>query len=423
MKINLYKNITINILDYLFLILLVITSSRIVINSLGEELYGLYSTINVLLSMTMLIESGVGLAVVHFISNVQKYKTNVPDIIGSALIFYILISLVLIFASILYHDNIVSYLTDTSTQHNVDMVSEISYLLPYIILSSLLCIPFTNYFVSNSQWLSISILNNSSKLIYLFLLFLAVDNQTDSLINIFYLLLGTNLLKLIISFILYFKNELKISFNNLFSQIKLILSYSKYSSLQLFSAVSIFYLDKLYIKEYFSLADMGYFTFCFMFGTYIHSLYNNVYRTFFPKFLQESSTSHKVTLLFRTLIFFFLGSIIVSLISYYFWETIIGLLINKNFANMTLNIFAYVLILSNIRILEIGFHYFYHGIGKPKILAIVSFITSISLLLLYSPFISFFGIIGTLVSQIIIFSFIYFILTIYTLWNFKWKNT
>lgn len=410
------KDLIINVLDYLISFFLILITTKLIVSNLGELNYGLYSALGIIISSSMLVEGGISLSVNHyailFLSNNQF--NDFSKLIGSSVNLYLVISVSVFLGFYFYSEEIIRFL---SNKDNINRDIEfLVFLIPFVIFSNLMINPFSSYLIATESWKEASVINITIKFINIILLYLIIDNSFETLYKILLIMIMLNFFKIILLYLIMKKNGYSLNYNIEFFYLKKILSYTKYSSLQFFSALSIFYLDKFYIKANFSLIEIGYFNFAFLVGNYIHGFYGNVYRTLFPKFV---SNKNSISLLLKSLIIFFSASLLITTIIYILWIPLLGSILTTDFALKTYSYISLVLILVNIRVFEISFHYFFHGIGKPKIMGISSLLLASMLAMSYEYFIVQFGKTGTLLAQITFFSVTYFVLFIYTFKIFK----
>lgn len=410
------KDLFINGFDYLISFFLILISSKLIIENLGELNYGLYSSIGIIIAATMLVESGISLSVNHYgIKYIHNNQLkDFQKLIGSSINLYLLLSIFVFGTFYIYYHEITIFLVGNDLEK--DAVKNLIILVPFIIFSSLMVNPFSSFLIATESWKESSIINILTKIFNIIMLFFIIDTSFEALYKILLLMIFINLIKILLLYSLMKRGNLSLKYNFDLKYLKDIVLYTRYSSIQFFAALSIFYLDKYFIKLNFSLVEIGYFNFAFLVGNYIHSFYGNIYRTLFPKFV---SSENKELLFKKSLFIFFVASLVITLAVYILWIPFIGFAITQDFALKTYEYIFFVLILVNIRTIEIAMHYFYHGIGKPKIMGISSLVMAVLLITIYQTFINNFGHTGTLIAQIFVFSLVYLVLIIYTLTNFK----
>ncbi|KOO16082.1 hypothetical protein AKJ18_04730 [Vibrio xuii] len=390
------KNKVINIADYIFTFFLMIFTSRVIVSSLGVDQYAVYSAIGVTLMFAQAFEGGIGITLVQrFISE----KNNIGSYLKTALVLYLLFSLILLVTFLLNQKLYLSFLDISANDQDILLV----YIVLIISLISIYIVPFTSLIISKDLWGKLAFINVFSKATQLAFLLIASFFDVISLTVVLIINLGAVTIRFIFCFYL---SDAMIFLRNSSSRFKFlilseILSLSKYAALQYACVIALFYVDKVIFKGYFGLVEMSYLTFTMMVGINLHALYGAVYRTIFSKLVGLSflnAVTHTLSAWVKMLCL----SCVLTLFIYLSWEWVISILISREFAEGTKKYIPFILILVNIRTIEISLHFLSHSLARPKDVSVASLIAAILACSSYSFAFSEYGVYSSIVIQMVV---------------------
>jgi len=408
------KNVVINIIEYGVSIFIMLLSSRLIISGLGVHSYSIYSGISIVISLSMLIDSGVSIITTRdAISNNGSIQVQ-NAYLTSALFVYFCLSCVFLSVFTLFIDDISEFLF--SAGHANEASYDVIYLIPVIIVINIVTGCFYAKKVADDAWMNIGISNILGKLIALaFVIAAYYVTSIDPLMIIVIGLLFSSVMRFLLFICFSVSSGFRIE-KVVFSHCISILSRMKYSFVATLSTAAIYYLDKILFTQKFGLLELGFLNFSFLIVNYIHGFYATIYKVYFVRLVDQE-------LFFGTLefnvgtILFFVFAILVSVFVYILWVPIVSIVINNEFALSTQYYSKYLLMLSSLRIFEIVLHYSLHAIKSVRILMIVTLISAVFGALFYDYFMVHFMKEGTIIAQMIMMSF--YILTLLYFSTFK----
>jgi len=402
LKTKSFKDSVWNLVDFFSSIVFTLASIKIIISSFNQEYYGLYALLTGFAATFGLVDVGMGIAISKYLSEYipQKEYNKGNQIILAGIIYYTAIGITIITLTILFSAKICTFLSIKTELLPIanKAISLISISVPIGFISSI----FLNVLIATEKWKYITLINIASKFTSFALVFYFSIHHKFLLI--FYSLLIIVIFKGVLTYVIslkYFKYRIVLIGKKVFV---MIFNFIKYTFVQYLMSLFFGHLDKLIISKYFGLAQVGYYDFAGKIHGYIHSFNQNLIKISFPKLSYLSSIKNKSEFNKAVKINYLItysSSATISLLLVFAWKTIISIYINKEFALASYNYMLLFCVLVIIRVQEINLYYICNAIGKPKILALSTFLIGPINILLYILLVPHYSEIGLIISQLI----------------------
>jgi len=397
-----------NIFDYISTLVIFLITTKILIEKIGIDGYGLYTFFTSLIGTFGLVDLGMGMAVSKYLSEFlhhEKYD-EANQVVTIAFIFYTAIGMFLFLIIFSFNTNIISFLNFGAKF--LEVGSNVLVLTSIIFIVNMMSTIMINTLVALEEWKKISSINivlkilNAVVLVYILTLEIVLE---EKIYYIFLLLLWFSIFKAVIYFF-YSKNAFKeLSFMKPTFEVKeKMLKFLKVSSLQYGLSLLSGHLDKFIISKFFGLEALGVYSFVVNAFVYMYGFLTNIFKIFLPKLSKlhgDNNTEELKNIFKKLLIYSFLTSIVLAVGSLIIWNPFIGIYISEEFARNSfgfMQIFALYLV---VRSAEPIFAYFFNAIAKPSVLVLNLAIGTTATVIGYFIFIPYLDIYGLVTSQIV----------------------
>jgi O-antigen/teichoic acid export membrane protein len=396
------------VFDYASTILILLITTKILIEQIGTEGYGFYMFFTSLVATFGLVDLGMGMAVSKYLSEFLHHKkvNEANQVITIALYFYTSISIILMIPIYLFNTQIVNAIGFGAFYSA--LASKIILVIAVIFFINMLSSIFINILVAEEHWSKISFINivikiaNALVLIYVLFLNVAVP---EKIFYIFILIFIFSILKLFI-YIIYAKisfRELKLIKPSIQIRQK-ILKFLKFSAMQYGLSLFVGHIDKFIITRLFGLEALGVYSFVVTAFVYIYGFLTNIFKVYMPKLSKLHGDQNLVMLKSRfknILMQAFILAILFASFSLIIWKPFISIYLDQDFAEKSFSYMQIFSILLVVKSPEIIFYYFFNAVAKPSVLVTNLLISSVITVVGYFMFIPYFHIFGIIMAQIL----------------------
>lgn len=294
-------NISANFIGRLWVAIVGLVAIPIMVKGLGNELFGMYSLINILFVYLTLFDLGISKGIIKFISESISHRQDVEQrkIFYTVSVTYILLGLIVIVLIYFLTDIIIEkFLTSNSLETEIirNCISLMSVSVYFLIIRSafsgilvahhkFVLLNFINSFFETFKWLSIIvfILLKYSILAVFVIQLIVTISQT--------LLLAGQALRFLpkVSIKEYFDPKIATQ----------ILNYSWPVALSDLIAKFIVHVDKIIFSLYYPVASLTYYVVSFQLASKVWEIPSNILSVFFPKFTQQFALTGKENIIKR----------------------------------------------------------------------------------------------------------------------------
>jgi O-antigen/teichoic acid export membrane protein len=358
--------------DFIFAFFIFTLTTKLILNELGQDVYGFYIFFVSIIGTFGLLEIGIGTIIAKYLSEyLPKQKINESNqVITLSVISYSILSIIILLIAIIFAEELLKFAGLDGYFYSKGI--KLMPITGIIALTNLFALIPTNVLIAKEKWKTQALLNIVSKSIGLIFLYILLKSSLDRNLILELLLfpiLFASLLKIILAS--YISNKLLIlKFERPGSQIRSnFIQYIKPITFQYLLSLLVGHLDKFIVSRFFGLESLGIYSFCEKIISFAYDLMSSVSKLLFPKFAFYHS-SGLVKDLKRSLNMSIKANISLSLIFllsiFLFWETLATLFINQSFA---LESYSLILLFSFYLVLrspESSVFFFFNATNRPS---------------------------------------------------------
>lgn len=397
-------NVFANFLGRLLSSIATLIAIPVIVNKLGNELFGIYSFINIIFIYLTVFDLGLSKGIVKFLSDSISNKQYIrqKEIVYTVLFIYSLMGFLFLISIFTFSEILISNFFHTQTTIDMNNLKTCFYIMSFSIFMLIIRSVFTGILVANHNFVLLNVINTFSEGIKWGLIIIAVY-LGYSLISIFFIQFFSAFAQTAISCFFAIKLIPKKKLTS-FINIKIskeIITYSWPIAVSDLISKFIVHIDKIIFAYFYPVASLTYYVVSFQLASKVWEIPSNILSVYFPKFSQEMISfgrQHVVDQYYQVTRIITFVTLPILLVLALWGKVILGFWINTEVAEVAsglLAIFAIGVFLGSIALPSI---YLSNALGWIKIPLKTHSIMALVNIVLCIILIPKFGLIGAALS-------------------------
>lgn len=290
------QNIVANFIGRFWISIIGLIAIPVMVNGLGNELFGIYSFINIVFVYLTVFDLGISKGIIKFLSESISLKQagRQKQIIYTVLVVYILLGILLLVLVYFFSDLLIAHFLKVEIPEDDGYIQLCIFIMSLSVAFLIIRSAFNGVLVANHKFVLLntinSVLESLKWLLIIVFVYLGYSIMAIFIIQLFIVLSQTLFLAY---YSLKFLPKISIENHFSFSLAKEIFNYSWPVSLSDLISKFIVHVDKIIFTLFNPIASLTYYVVSFQLASKVWEIPSNFLAVFFPKFAQDFANNER----------------------------------------------------------------------------------------------------------------------------------